>query len=135
METLKLARPLVNSIMTQAQHSPELEICGLLGGIDGRALNCYPVTNQATDPSHRYRMDPSQQIEAMRQMREAGEELIAIYHSHPDAPALPSITDINEANYPEAIYLIVSLNTTGVLEMTAFTIRDGQAQELTLELE
>ena len=135
MDTLKLARPLVNQILAQAQQSPDNEVCGLLGGKAGRACNCYPVSNQAADPSHRYQMAPEEQIDVMRQMRDAGEELLAIYHSHPDAPALPSSTDIAEANYPEAAYLIVSLNTTGVLEMTAFCIKDGQSRELALALE
>lgn len=134
MDTLKLARPLANNILSQAQQSPDSEICGLLGGQQGQALTCYPIQNQAANPDHRYQMDPRQQIEAMRQMRVADEELVAIYHSHPAAPALPSKTDIAEANYPEAVYLIISLNTTGVLEMSAFYIREGKANELALEL-
>ena len=134
METFKLPRPLVNTILAQAQQSPENEICGLIGGRNGQAEHCYPIDNTALDQARRYQMDPKEQIEAMRQMREQDEELIAIYHSHPHAPALPSATDLAEAEYDEAAYLIVSLNTVGVLEMTAFRIKDKQAKELTLEL-
>ena len=134
MDTLKLPRPLVNEILSQAQHSPENEICGLIGGRDGQAEHCYPVDNAALDQARRYQMDPKEQIDAMRNMRDNGEELIAIYHSHPHAPALPSETDLTEAEYPDAAYLIVSLNTVGVLEMTAFRIRERQAQSLALEL-
>ncbi len=134
MNTLKLPRPLVNDILTQAQQSPENEICGLIGGHNHIAQRCYPINNAATDQRRRYQMNPKEQINAMRQMRENNEELIAIYHSHPHAPALPSATDINEAEYPEAAYLIVSLNTLGVLEMTAFCINDKQAHEIALEL-
>jgi len=134
MDILKLPRPLVNDILTQAQQSPENEICGLIGGHDHNAQRCYPIDNAAVNQQRRYIMDPKEQIDAMRQMRENDEELIAIYHSHPHAPALPSITDLNEAEYPEAAYLIVSLNTVGVLEMTAFYIKDKQAHEIALEL-
>lgn len=134
MATIKLPRPLVNDILSQAQQSPESEICGLIGGRNDNAEHCYPVDNSALDQSRRYQMNPKKQIDAMRQMRENNEELIAIYHSHPHAPALPSVTDLNEAEYPEAAYLIVSLNTVGVLEMTAFRIKDKQATELGLEL-
>ena len=134
METIKLPRPLVNTILTQAQHSPENEVCGLIGGHDSHAEHCYPIDNTALDQSRRYQMDPRKQIEAMRQMRDNGEELIAIYHSHPHAPALPSATDLAEAEYPEAVYLIVSLNTVGVLEMTAFRINHNRADEISLEL-
>jgi len=134
MNTLKLPRPLVNDILTQAQQSPENEICGLIGGHSHNARHCYPVDNAATDQRRRYKMDPKEQIDAMRQMRENNEELIAIYHSHPHTPAQPSVTDLNEAEYPEVAYLIVSLNTVGVLEMTAFCIKHKQAHELALEL-
>ena len=134
MQTLKLPRPLVNTILTQAQQSPENEVCGLIGGREGQAQHCYPIDNTALDQARRYQMDPREQIEAMRQMRDSGEELIAIYHSHPHAPALPSEIDLAEAEYTEVVYLIVSLNTVGVLEMTAFRITNKQAHELVLEL-
>ena len=55
-------------------------------------------------------------------MREQQEELFAIYHSHPTAPAEPSATDLEMANYPDALYLIISLNTKGVLEMRGFRL-------------
>lgn len=134
MNTLKLPRTLVNEILTQAQQSPENEICGLIGGRNTEAEHCYPIDNTALDQARRYQMDPKEQIDAMRNMRDNGEELIAIYHSHPHAPALPSETDLIEAEYTEAAYLIVSLNTVGVLEMTAFHIKDKQASEMALEL-
>lgn len=134
MDTLRLPRPLVNEILTQAQHSPELEICGLIAGKNGEASHCYPVSNRARHPERRYQMDPQGQIDAMRQMRDAGEALIAIYHSHPHSPATPSATDIEEASYPDAAYLIISLDTTGVLQMSAFQIRQGKASTLALEL-
>ncbi len=134
MDILKLPRPLVNNILTQAQHSPENEICGLIGGHNHIGQHCYPINNAATDQRHRYQINPKEQIDAMRKMRENNEQLIAIYHSHPHTPARPSHTDLNEAEYPEAAYLIVSLNTVGVLEITAFRIKDKQAYAITLEL-
>jgi proteasome lid subunit RPN8/RPN11 len=134
MDRLRLPRPLVNQILTQAQHSPEAEICGLIATQNGTASRCYPVHNAAADPVHRYRMEPQAQIEALRQMREAGEELLAIYHSHPHTPATPSAIDIEEANYPDAVYLIISLDIKGVLQISAFCIANGTASPLVLEL-
>jgi proteasome lid subunit RPN8/RPN11 len=83
---------------------------------------------------HRYEMDPKQQIDALRHMRDNGEELFAIYHSHPDAPAQPSLVDLMQAAYPDAYYLIVSLNTQGVLEMRGFRVHASAAKEVALEL-
>ncbi len=134
MDSLRLPRPLVNQILTQAQLSPDSEICGLIAAKNGAASRCYPVHNSAADPIHRYRMEPQAQIEALRQIREADETLLAIYHSHPHTPATPSTIDIEEANYPDAVYLIISLDIKGVLQISAFCIANGTASPLVLEL-
>jgi len=132
MSNVILSRTLINALMTQAQHSPEEEVCGLIGGKEGSPGRVYPVANIASERDHLFAMEPQAQIDAMRQMREAGEELFAIYHSHPHAPAEPSLRDLEEASYPEALYLIISLNTKGVLEMRAFRLLDGQVETVEL---
>lgn len=134
MEAVNLPRPLVNKILSHAQIAPQEEVCGLIGAEAGEARDIYPVKNIAEDSQRLFRMDPQQQIQAMREMREQGHELFAIYHSHPRAPAAPSSIDLEQANYPDALYLIISLNTTGVLEMRGYHLRDGQAAEVALEL-
>lgn len=135
MEKILLPRTLVNRILTQAQQDNAHEVCGLIGAINGAPVRTYPVTNVAKDIVHRYEMDPKQQIDAMRHMRDNGEELFAIYHSHPDAPAQPSRIDLAQAAYPGVFYLIVSLNTQGVLEMRGFRLQADTANEVVLELE
>jgi len=68
-------------------------------------------------------------------MRERGEELFAIFHSHPAAPAEPSALDMAQAGYPDALYLIVSLGTCGVLELRGFRIEaSGGFAEVPLQL-
>lgn len=130
-----LPRKLVNQILHLAQISPETEVCGLIGAdSDGRPASCYPVSNSAANPKLRFALEPTQQIAAMKNMRDKGESLFAIYHSHPDAPAVPSATDIEQASYPEAVHLIISLNTKGVLEMRGFKIIDKTIKELALRL-
>jgi proteasome lid subunit RPN8/RPN11 len=132
---IELPRALVNQILHHAQACPELEVCGLIGAKDGAARACYPVANAAATPHVRFQLDPAGQIEAMRQIRDNGESLFAIFHSHPAAPAEPSAADLAEAAYPEALYLVVSLNTKGVLEMRGFWIgEDESVAEATLLL-
>jgi len=132
---MKLPRPLVNRLLAIAQHDHEREACGLIASRDGTPGTVYPVANVAEDPGRFFQMEPKGQIEAMRAMRDRGEALFAIFHSHPDAPASPSATDIAESAYPDALHLIVSLNTKGVLEMRGYRIIDGEAREEALELE
>ena len=135
MSQVTLPITLVNKILTHAQRSPESEVCGLIAASDGVPDTVYPIANVADAPEKLFAMDPAAQIEAMRLMREADEELYAIYHSHPHAPAQPSQRDLEESAYPQALYLIVSLNTEGVLEMQGFRLHDGEIDKVDLEVE
>ncbi|WP_333877180.1 M67 family metallopeptidase [Methylobacter sp.] len=133
-EHIQIPRKITNKLLHFAQISPDLEICGLIGGKNGLPSTCYPIKNIAEQPQQRFQLDAGQQISAMAEMRDQGEELFAIYHSHPTAPAIPSAIDLKLASYPEALYLIISLNTKGVLEMRGFKIDPKSVQEIVLSL-
>jgi [CysO sulfur-carrier protein]-S-L-cysteine hydrolase len=96
-------------ILAHALSTPAVEVCGLLGGYENRAVSVYPVKNIARDQSRRFLMDPEQQINAMRMMHERGELFWGIYHSHPKTDAQPSATDLEMAAYPDVYYFVVSL--------------------------
>jgi proteasome lid subunit RPN8/RPN11 len=131
---IQIPRRIINHLLHLAQISPDLEICGLMGSKHGRAISCYPIANTAECAQQHFQLDASQQILAMTTMRNQGEQLFAIYHSHPHSPAMPSILDLELAAYPEALYLIISLNTKGILEMRGFKIANKVAQEIALSL-
>ncbi len=130
----QIPRKLTNQLLHLAQLSPNAEICGVVGGKNGMPQSCYPVENIAEQTQSNFLLDAQQQIKAMATMRENAEELFAIYHSHPTAPALPSAYDLEQAAYPDALYLIISLNTKGVLEMRGFKINQHKAKEVVLTL-
>lgn len=134
LEHIQIPRKITNQLLHLAQISPDIEVCGLIGSKNGLPSSCYPVKNTAELPRLRFQLDAKQQISAMAKMRDQGEELFAIYHSHPTAPATPSITDLELASYSEAFYLIISLNTKGILEMRAFKINHKSAVEIALSL-
>ena len=134
MNEVTIPRAIVNRLLAHAQQGGEAEICGMIGARKGEPESVYPVPNVSPDPGRRFAMEPLTQSEAMRQMREAGETLFAIYHSPPHAPAAPSATDLAEVAYPEALYLIISLNTQGVLEMQGFRISAEQVSPVPLAL-
>ncbi|MGR9100602.1 MAG: Mov34/MPN/PAD-1 family protein [Gammaproteobacteria bacterium] len=134
IEEIIIPRKISNQLLHLAQISPENEICGLIGGRHGVPVSCYPVQNVADRPERRFILDAKQQIEAMANMRKNGEELFAIFHSHPHSPAEPSPTDIELAAYPDTVYLIISLNTKGVLEMRGFRLNGQAVREIDLVL-
>lgn len=134
MNGIRLPRPIVNQLLHLAQKSPEEEICGLISRDRQGFKKCYPIANTARDRKRFFALDPQGQIAAMRVMREHGEELAAIFHSHPDAPPLPSLADVEQHEYPGVLYLIISLGTKGVLEMRGFHIRGREIKEVAIGL-
>ena len=133
-EEFQLPRRVTTQLLHLAQISPKKEICGLIGAKNGIASTCYPVQNIADQPETRFHMDAKQQINAISNIRDKKETLFAIYHSHPTAPAVPSTTDKELAAYPEVLYLIISLNTKGVLEIRGFRMFDKSFTEISLSM-
>ncbi len=133
-EEIQFPRKITNQLLHLAQISPNFEICGLIGSKNGLPTHCYPIKNAAEQPQQRFLLDAEQQISAMSTMRELGEDFFAIYHSHPTAPAIPSTHDLELAAYPDALYLIISLNTKGILEMRGFKINQKTALEIPLTM-
>ena len=110
MITVKLLETQIDEIISHARDAAPEECCGLIGGSEGNARTIYRMRNAAADPLITYEAAPEDLFAAQRSMRERGEQLLAIYHSHPraDAPT-PSVTDVRLAYYPSAVYFIVGL--------------------------
>ncbi|MHB1413717.1 MAG: desampylase [Chloroflexota bacterium] len=96
-------------ILDHARAGAPGEVCGVLAGRDGHVTRVYRGQNIADNPRVRYEMDPRQQLDIMREVEENGEQMVAIYHSHPHSSAYPSRVDQSLAFYPDSVYIIVSL--------------------------
>jgi proteasome lid subunit RPN8/RPN11 len=100
----------LREIFAHAREQAPRECCGLVGGDAKRGRSIYQLHNVASDPMVTYEAAPEDLFGAQRQMRERGEQLLGIYHSHPrSAEPTPSITDVRLAYYPAATYLIIGL--------------------------
>lgn len=131
---IRITRPLAIHLLALAQQAPQQEICGLIGAVGTLPATVYPVSNAAHTPENTFEMDPQDQIRALKIMREKGETLFAIYHSHPRSPAEPSARDLEDIGYPDVYQLIISLNIKGVLEMRAYKLAKEGLQEVALHL-
>src|ERR1700720_229892 len=116
-------------IIAHAQQSAPRECCGLIGGSnDGHARTIYRMRNVASDPLTTYEAAPEDLFAAQRSMRECGEELLAIYHSHPRSQTpTPSATDVRLAYYPSAVYFIGGLGGEQP-ELGAFRISESEGR-------
>jgi proteasome lid subunit RPN8/RPN11 len=120
------------AILAHARDTAPFECCGLLVGRAGRIERAVPARNLAERPT-RYLLDPADHIRVRRAAREAGETVLGFYHSHPTSAPVPSSTDLDEASYPEAIYLIAGAGPAGVLsDIRAYRIDRGRVEEIGL---
>ena len=86
----------------------------------------YRLSNVAADPLVAYEAAPEELFAAQRLMRERGEQLLGIYHSHPRSrDPLPSETDVRLAYYPSAVYFIIGLSA-GCAHLRAFRISERE---------
>ena len=76
-----------------------------------------------------YRLDPQEQFRVFEDLDAEGQDVWGIFHSHTHSEAYPSETDRRQAFYPEARYLIVSLEDRDDPVLRGFRIPDGEIEE------
>lgn len=131
---LTIPRALVERMTKHARAVAPEECCGLLGGRGGVATSVYELRNASERAEVAYEAAPEELFAAQRLMRERGETLAAIYHSHTrESDPLPSEADVRLAFYPEAIYLIVGFDRDETV-VRAFRIfeREGRYERVGL---
>jgi len=115
-----------------AQAYPE-EGCGFLIGTvedgDNHVLDTQPVANRQTENrERRYQITPEDYREANRAAADRGLDIVGFYHSHPDHPAEPSATDLEEATFPGYTYVIVSVHGGTPHDITAWTLAPDRSE-------
>ncbi len=120
-----------NAMRAHVETITPLEACGLLAGKNDSVEKVFLITNQAQSPV-RFRMDPTEQLNALDWIDSNGLELLAIFHSHPAGPETVSVTDIKEAAYP-VVNIIWSRNN-GLWQARGFWIKDGRVTEVELRI-
>jgi proteasome lid subunit RPN8/RPN11 len=108
---LYISQTLLEATLRHLQSEAPLEGVGLWAGISSRVIQVIPLQNTHPAPQVAYTADPVLLIEAMQNLQASGLELLAIYHSHPVGPALPSESDRAQAFWRVA-YVIVGLGNT-----------------------
>jgi proteasome lid subunit RPN8/RPN11 len=133
---IQMNREQFDEIVAHAREAAPRECCGLIGGSpEGAAQSIYRARNVADDSLVTYEAAPEDLFSAQRQMRARGEELIAIYHSHPrSSDPQPSATDVRLAYYPSAVYFIVGLGDDQP-RLRAFRITESEGRWQPVEFE
>ena len=121
-----------DEIIAHARAGLPNEACGILAGQAGRAERFFPAEPDEPSPYY-YRISSRDQLRIVNEIDEAGLELVGIYHSHVSSPAFPSRTDAEQAFWPDAVYVIVSLAGGGA-DVKGYRIVDMEISEEPLEL-
>lgn len=130
---LELDRATFEALVEHARSDFPYEVCGLLAGENGELRAHYPIPNDARSMTF-YNMEPKALLRAMNDIDDHGWDLLAIYHSHTHTEAFPSPTDIELAFYPEAVYLIISLQDSEPV-IRGFDIQYGEVTERVLTVD
>ncbi len=127
---------MIDEMVAHAREDLPNECCGMVGGIDGVAKTVYRARNQFESPL-RFRIHTDDQLRIQeKEMRGRGEDVVAIYHSHTKSAAYPSQTDVNQAvNWPEAIWIIVSLEAPDAPDVKAYWLKDLKIADAELVVE
>ncbi len=168
MADLVIPKIILDDIIAHAKELTPYECCGLLAGAEGIVSRLYRIKNivamegaqnlssfDSAKAAHLERLSPDERAEiafvmdmqdfsaAKKDMRNNGLDLQVVYHSHPQDPARPSVTDIKIAtdyeeiwpkiNLPAPAYLLVSL-MQATPEIKTYWIRNGSVAPASIQV-
>jgi proteasome lid subunit RPN8/RPN11 len=119
-----------DEIMTHARAEAPRECCGVIVGPPGEPQELRRLTN-IYEGIDFYQPDPTELYRVYMDADARGWDIQVIYHSHPVSPAYPSPRDVEHAGWPDAVYVICSLQDPDQPVLRAFRIVDGKITELT----
>lgn len=133
LDSLSIPRPIYNQLISVLQAVYPEEGCGLLAGKGRVVTHFYPIENIHHSLTY-YELNPKQQIEAFMAAEARNEAILSIYHSHPASDPQPSDTDIEQANYPDLVYLIISLADRAHPLARAYQIKSGEVHDVSIKI-
>jgi [CysO sulfur-carrier protein]-S-L-cysteine hydrolase len=128
VRVLTLPQAFVDQVLAHARRDHPDECCGVIAGRDGVATRVIEMQNADRSPTG-FTFDSAEWLTVYREVDDADEELLAVYHSHTMTEAYPSRTDVLWAQHNEfAHWLLVSTRSDDD-EVRSFTIADGVVTE------
>ena len=128
MDAIIVPKDILEEMVGHCREACPNEACGILSGKGNEVSGVYLISNEEMSPVS-YLMDSREQFRVMKDMREKGLSMVAIFHSHPSSSAYPSSKDVSLAFYEDAVYVIASLAGEEP-EVKAFSIRDGAIEDV-----
>jgi len=131
--TVKLNNDLQQQIFEQMEGTFPNEGGGfLLGQASGDEIVIKDITQventfEEEEQYHRYAMTPQDWMRLEDEADEKGLTLVGYYHSHPNAPAIPSIYDRDHA-LPNFVYIITSVQDGKAVDMRVWKLKADRSE-------
>ncbi|QNN24394.1 M67 family metallopeptidase [Planctomycetales bacterium ZRK34] len=143
--TLELTAEHDRAMREHAERIYPHECCGfLLGDELWRVGAVVPAVNSKGEEErhNRFHITPEASMRAEKEARARGLGVIGHYHSHPDAPAIPSTpktvsesnhgiaggSDLENATWPGYAFVIVSVKQGASDELTCWNLSDDRSE-------
>ena len=127
---LMIAAALQEQVIAHCMSRYPKEACGLLAAArkDGPIVQVYPMRNVEDSPIG-YSLDPKEQLQVEKQMRQRGQRMAGVFHSHTASAAYPSSVDVSLALSPELSYVLVSLKEQARPVFKSYRIDGARIEE------
>jgi [CysO sulfur-carrier protein]-S-L-cysteine hydrolase len=120
---------MVDTVVAHARRDHPDEACGVIAGKGGVATRLFEMDNAERSPTG-FSFDSAQWLRVYRDIDDADEDLLVVYHSHTMTEAYPSRTDIRwSVNTPGTSWLLVSTRDEAAEEVRSYRIADGVVTE------
>lgn len=129
------------ALLQMKRHAQEIypnECCGFMFGKDGNPRRITAVTevvnSKEGDQRKRFEIKPTDYMKAEKYALGNDLDLLGVYHSHPDHPALPSETDLKMA-VPFFSYVIIAVTSETIKDTSSWQLGDqGLFERETIEI-
>lgn len=128
MSKLTIVAAAKERVLELAQAAYPEEACGLLLGAAATVQQAWALRNVALDRRQHYAFDPIEYMQAERRADAAGLQVLGVWHSHPDAPPVPSALDRAEA-WPGWSYVIVGTSPRGITGVRSWRLQADEFLE------
>lgn len=124
---LLIPKEIAAKMQELAEKGLPFEICGLLSG---KSLVVESLWELETKYKHRsqFFVEEHKVEEILKKIENQGEEVLAIYHSHPTAAAIPSTLDI--LHHPDStVFMIIISLKDEKRQINCFEINEGISKQ------
>ncbi len=129
---MQISQATIDAVRSHAAATYPEECCGVLLGDfaeELRVLESVGVDNLSEEHrERRYLIDAPTLFRITKDADRRGLDVVGFYHSHPDHPAQPSQTDLEQATFPTYVYLIQSVQEGAADELTAWTLAPDRSR-------